>query len=106
MKSSMTTPFVDSRTGQLYFRRAVPEALRAAFGGRGQVKITLGTKDPAVAKTSFARENAKFEEQLAEARRQMDEGTLVPTPAAAGNEMPEFEQIIANVSGARRLVAT
>ena len=42
----MATPFADPRTGQLYFRRAVPEALRAAFDNKAQVKVTLGTKDP------------------------------------------------------------
>lgn len=78
----MATPFAEARTGQLYFRRAVPEALRPAFGGRAQVKVTLGTKDPAAAKIAFAHENARFEERLADARRRMAEGSLLPTPAA------------------------
>ncbi|QDZ08077.1 site-specific integrase [Sphingomonas panacisoli] len=102
----MATPFADPRTGQLYFRRAVPEALRAAFGGRLQVKVTLGTKDPAVAKVAFARENASFEEKLADARRQMAEGTLVPTPAALVRRWCEGPAGDTGLTGAQRLVMT
>ena len=78
----MATPFPDPRTGQLYFRRAVPEALRAAFDGKREVKVSLGTKDPSEAKAPFARENAAFEVRLADARRRIAEGTLLPTPGA------------------------
>ncbi|WP_419825265.1 DUF6538 domain-containing protein [Sphingomonas sp.] len=42
----------------LLFRREVPEKLCAAFGGKPQVKVSLGTRDPVEAKAAFARENA------------------------------------------------
>ena len=103
---SMATPFADPRTGQLYFRRAIPEALRVAFGGRAQVKVTLGTKDLAAAKIAFARENAKFEEQLAEARRRIAEGTLAPTPAALVTRWCEGPAVKGALTGQQRLTLT
>ena len=78
----MATPFTNPRDGILYFRREVPEKLRAAFDGKREVKVSLGTRDPLAAKAAFARENAKFEECLADARRRVAEGTLLPTPGA------------------------
>lgn len=102
----MATPFADPRTGQLYFRRAVPEALRAAFDGKAQVKVTLGTKDPVEAKAAFARENAKFEERLIDARRRMAEGTLLPTPAALVRRWCEGPAVDRGLSGAQRLILT
>lgn len=102
----MATPFADPRTGQLYFRRAVPDALRAAFDGKAQIKVTLGTKDPIEAKAAFARENAKFEEQLADARRQMAEGTLLPTPAALVKRWCEAPAIAGGLNGAQRSIMT
>lgn len=105
-KTSMATPFADPRTGQLYFRRAVPEALRAAFEGKAQVKVTLATKDPVEAKAAFARENAKFEEKLADARRQVAEGTLLPTPAALVRRWCEGPAKPGGLTGAQRLIMT
>lgn len=102
----MATPFADPRTGQLYFRRAVPEPLRAAFEGKAQVKISLRTKDPAEAKVGFARENAAFEGRLAEARRQLAEGTLLPTPAALIRRWCEAPASERGLSGPQRVVAT
>lgn len=102
----MATPFADPRTGELYFRRAVPDALRAAFDGKAQVKVTLRTKDPAEAKIAFARENAKFEEQLADARRRMADGTLLPTPAAVVRRWCEGPAGDAALTGAQRLIVT
>ena len=105
-KSSMATPFADPRTGQLYFRRAVPEALRAAFEGKAVVKVSLRTKDPAAAKIGFARENAVFEATLADARRRMAEGTLVPTPAALVRRWCEGPAANGGLTGPQRLVTT
>ncbi len=102
----MASPFADPRTGQLYFRRAVPEALRAAFDGKAVVKISLRTKDPAAAKVGFARENAAFETTLADARRRMAEGTLVPTPAALVRRWCEAPAVGGGLSGAQRLAMT
>jgi len=80
-KTSMATPFTNPRDGILYFRREVPEKLRAAFDGKREVKVSLGTRDPLAAKAAFARENAKFEERLAEARRLVAEGKAGATVA-------------------------
>ena len=102
----MATPFADPRTGQLYFRRAVPEGLRVAFGGKAQVKVTLGTKDPVEAKAAFARENAKFEEQLVDARRRVAEGTLLPTPAALVRRWCEGPALNGGLSGSQRSILT
>ncbi|TXC71219.1 site-specific integrase [Sphingomonas ginsenosidivorax] len=105
-KTSMASPFADPRTGQLYFRRAVPEALRAAFDGRAVVKVSLRTKDAALAKVGFARENAAFEATLADARRRMAEGTLIPTPAALVRRWCEGPASGKGLSGTQRLVMT
>lgn len=79
-KRNMATPFKNPHDGIFYFRREVPEKLRAAFDDKREVKVSLGTRDPAEAKAPFARENAKFEERLTEARRRDAEGTLILTP--------------------------
>lgn len=105
-KHAMATPFSDPRTGQLYFRRGVPEALRAAFNGRAQVKVSLRTKDPAEAKIAFARENAIFEQQLADARRQLAEGTLLATPGAVVRLWCERAPSTKGLSGPQRLTLT
>ena len=102
----MASPFADPRTGQLYFRRAVPEALRPAFEGKAVVKVSLRTKDPAEAKIGFARENAEFETKLAEARRRFAEGTLVPTPGALVRRWCEAPATGTGLSGQQRLVVT
>jgi len=102
----MASPFADPRTGQLYFRRAVPEALRAAFDGKAVVKVSLRTKDPAAAKIGFARENAAFETTLADARRRMAEGTLVPTPAALVRRWCEAPAVGGGLTGPQRLAMT
>ncbi|RYY12111.1 MAG: hypothetical protein EON55_12950, partial [Alphaproteobacteria bacterium] len=102
----MASPFADPRTGQLYFRRAVPEALRAAFEGKAVVKVSLRTKDPAEAKIGFARENADFETKLGEARRRLAEGTLVPTPGALVRRWCEASGDATGLTGPQRLVMT
>ncbi|WP_254784550.1 DUF6538 domain-containing protein [Sphingomonas sp. OK281] len=105
-KTNMASPFADPRTGQLYFRRAVPEALRPAFDGKAVVKVSLRTKDPAEAKIGFARENAEFETKLAEARRRFAEGTLVPTPGAVVRRWCEEPATGTGLSGQQRLIMT
>lgn len=105
-KPNMATPFADPRTGMLYFRRSVPETLRPAFDGKGLIKVSLRTKDPAVAKIAFARENAHFEERLAAARKQLAEGTLVPSPAALVRKWFEGPATGDGPSGPQRLLAT
>lgn len=105
-KSNMATPFADPRTGVLYFRRAVPEALRPAFDGKALIKVSLRTKDPAVAKAAFTKENAEFEERLAEARRQLAEGTLLPSPAALVRKWFEGPAVGDGPTGPQRLLVT
>ncbi len=102
----MASPFADPRTGQLYFRRAVPEALRPAFDGKAVIKVSLRTKDTAEAKIGFARENAEFETKLAEARRRFAEGTLVPTPGALVRRWCEGPATGTGLSGQQRLIVT
>ncbi|WP_426266919.1 DUF6538 domain-containing protein [Sphingomonas sp. LHG3443-2] len=106
-KSSMATPFKDPRTGQLYFRRAIPQPLWPAFDGKRERKITLGTKDPVAAKEPFARLNAEFERDLAEARRKLAEGTLLPTPGAVVRRWCEGPANNgSDLSGQQRLLLT
>ncbi|WP_338502697.1 DUF6538 domain-containing protein [Sphingomonas kaistensis] len=105
-KSSMATPFADPRTGQLYFRRAIPQPLWPAFGGKRERKITLGTKDPLAAKEPFARLNAEFEADLATARRKLAEGTLLPTPGAVVRRWCESPPSNGGLSGQQRFLLT
>jgi len=102
----MATPFKNPRDGILYFRREVPEKLRAAFEGKREVKVSLGTRDPSDAKAPFARENAKFEERLANARRRVAEGTLLPTPGAIVRRWCEAPAVGSGLTGAQRLILT
>ena len=102
----MATPFKNPRDGILYFRREVPEKLRAAFDGKREVKVSLGTRDPAEAKAPFARENAKFEELLADARRRAAEGTLVVTPGGAIRRWCEAPAVRNGLTGPQRLILT
>ena len=61
MKTVMATPWTDPRTGMLAPRRAIPQALRPAFNGKPEYKVSLRTRDPAEAQITFARENAILE---------------------------------------------
>lgn len=64
----------------------------------------MRTKDPAVAKVGFARENAAFEAKLADARRMLAEGTLVPTPAALVQRWCEGPPSGNGLAGPQRLI--
>ena len=68
-KTNTATPFRNPRDGILYFRREVPEKLRPAFDGKREIKVSLGTRGAAEVKAPFARENANFEERLADPSR-------------------------------------
>ena len=105
-KTAMATPFKNPRDGILYFRREVPEKLRAAFDGKREVKVSLGTRDPLEAKAPFARENAKFEERLGDARRRVAEGTLLPTPGAIVRRWCEAPAAGNGLAGPQRLTLT
>ena len=105
-KRNMATPFKNPRDGIFYFRREVPEKLRAAFDDKREVKVSLGTRDPAEAKAPFARENAKFEERLTEARRRAAEGSLVLTPGGVIRRWYDAPAVGAGLSGPQRLILT
>lgn len=105
-KIATATPFTNPRDGILYFRREVPEKLRAAFDGKREVKVSLRTRDPLEAKAPFARENAKFEERVADARRRVAEGTLLPTPGAVVQRWCEAPAVGNGLSGPQRLILT
>jgi integrase len=101
----MATPYEDPRTHVLYFRRGIPEGLRAAFDGRAVFKVSLRTKDSVEAKSLFAVENAKFEGLLKDARQRLAEGTLSPTPGALVRRWAMASAVGANLSGSHRLLA-
>jgi hypothetical protein len=54
MVLAMSRPVKHPKTGIYYFRKAVPEDLRALVGKREE-KISLGTKNPAEAKLDRCR---------------------------------------------------
>lgn len=105
-KTNMATPFKNPRDGILYFRREVPEKLRPAFDGKREIKGSLGTRDAAEAKAPFARENANFEDRLADARRRLAEGTLLPTPGAVVQRWCEASAVGNGLTGPQRLMLT
>jgi integrase len=63
----MSAPFKDPRTGIYYFRKVIPSELRAAFGKR-EYKVSLGTRDPADARSKMAEPAAAYERLLAHAK--------------------------------------
>lgn len=60
MVLQMPRPFKHPKTGVYYFRARVPADLVAQVG-RKEVKVTLGTKDPALAKQLFSDKEREFE---------------------------------------------
>jgi len=62
----MAAPWQHPETGNFYFRRAVPEALRPVIGKR-EIKVSLHTRNPSEAKQRFAAEAARCEALFAKA---------------------------------------
>src|SRR3546814_13170297 len=62
----MAAPWRHPKTGTFYFRRAVPEALRATIGVR-EIKVSLHTRNPSEAKQRFVPEAARCEALFAKA---------------------------------------
>ena len=54
MVLAMSRPFKHPKTGIYYFRKAVPDDLRAIIGKREE-KRSLQTKNPADAKVAYAK---------------------------------------------------
>ncbi|UYW33524.1 DUF6538 domain-containing protein [Methylorubrum extorquens] len=67
MALAMATPWLHPRTRVYYLRRRVPDDLKAALG-RGEVRRSLGTRDPKEAKRLFAEALADLEAQWANLR--------------------------------------
>jgi integrase len=65
----MNRPLRRADSTVLYFRKRVPEAVRAIIGGPKELKISLRTRDPQEAKAENARLTAEFEARWVELRR-------------------------------------
>jgi hypothetical protein len=53
----MHAPWKNPRSENLWFRRRVPADLIAFMGGKREIKFSLGTADPDLAKVRFMEEN-------------------------------------------------
>lgn len=71
--------FLYDRGGTLYFRRAVPVEVRAAFGGKREVLVSLKTSNLKEARHLLHRHLAAFDQTLAQATGQADP-TLASCP--------------------------
>ncbi|QIF81544.1 DUF6538 domain-containing protein [Brevundimonas sp. 'scallop'] len=71
-------PSLHRRGSILYFRRAVPADVRAAFGGRLEVVVSLKTGSLAEAKPKWAALFSEFEVALAKARSPKVERIVEP----------------------------
>ncbi len=65
----MAAPHKDPRTGIYYFRRVIPDDLRPFLGGKREVKVSLGTRDPGEARELHPFRAAECERRFAQARR-------------------------------------
>jgi integrase len=76
----MPGPTTHSLSKNLWFRVAVPERLREKVGKR-EIKFSLGTSDPAVAKIRQAQELARWRARFLELDRQIEQEALSRAPA-------------------------
>lgn len=72
--------FLYRRGSTLYFRRAIPAAARAAFGGKREMVVSLKTGSVAEARPKWAALIAKFERVVAGAGAGQVERPLEPPP--------------------------
>jgi integrase len=79
----MSRPFKHPKTGVYYYRRVVPEALRALVGKR-EVRVSLKTKDPREAASRHPAVAAKVTAQWDALRREPEPLTLKEASALAG----------------------
>jgi hypothetical protein len=63
----------DPRTGIFQYHKVVPEALRPFFGKR-EFKVSLGTRDPAEARSKMHAPAAEYERLADDARRAVGQG--------------------------------
>ncbi len=68
--SVMATPWKHPKTGVFYFRRQVPLDIKQVIK-KHEWKVSLRTKDLAVARPRFASESARCEEIFVAAREQL-----------------------------------
>lgn len=61
MAFKMQAPWKNPRSEKLWFRRRVPANLIAFMGGKREIKFSLGTSDPELAKVLFQEKNAELE---------------------------------------------
>jgi integrase len=65
----MTAPWVHPKTGLLWYRKVIPPRARHLFDGKGEVRRSLGTRDPREARVRHARIAAEVEARIAAASR-------------------------------------
>ena len=94
MVLAMSRPFKHPKTGVYYFRKAVPDDLRGIIGKR-EVKISLGTKNPAEAKTKYAKKAAEVEERWKALRSKPEPLTQRQIVALAGEV---YHDLVGNMS--------
>ncbi len=75
----MPGPSTHPLSKNLWFRMAVPERLRAKVGKR-EIKVSLGTADPAEAKIRQARQQAKWRSYFLELDREIEEDAASRAP--------------------------
>src|SRR5260221_10973401 len=75
MGQGMPEPFTHPKTGVYCYRKVVPAPLRAVIG-RGEYRISLGTKDLAEAKRRYPAVASRLDAELAQAAG----GPVVLTP--------------------------
>src|SRR3954471_16489197 len=63
----MTTPWVHPKTGGLYYRKVIPPRARHLFGGKVEVRRSLGTRDPRQARLRYAEIAHEVEARIAAA---------------------------------------
>ena len=79
MGCKMPGPTTHPRSTNLWFRMAVPERLRAKVGKR-EIKISLGTSDPAEAKIRQAQEQARWRARFRDLDREIEEQVAARAP--------------------------
>lgn len=98
MVLAMSRPFKHPKTGVYYFRKAVPDDLRAVLGKR-EVKISLKTKDPAEAKARHTKVAAEVENQWKAFRAKPEHLTHRQVVALAGETYREFVDLVLEQPG-------
>lgn len=63
----MTAPWVHPKTGIFWYRKVIPPRARHLFEGKGEVRRSLGTRDPHEARVRYARIAAEIEARIAAA---------------------------------------